>query len=304
VPNGAIADGHTNTMAVSAFDVVNLGPRLQVNGGLRVERYDTDYYAVTTAGVITDLAANDTLFSGKIGALYQLTPIGNVYVSYGTAVTPPGSGNFALSAQDNNANNPNVDPQVSKNFEVGTKWELLNRRLAATLALFDTRNTNVIYTIDATAVPPLFNQDDAQIVQGATVGLTGQLSDHWSVMANFAYMDGRVDSQNAAIDGNWITLLPEWSGSLWTTYGIGQLSLGGGIRFTDRVFVNQANTIVSPSYQIIDAMASYTVNRYLVLRLNMNNLGDEKYIRNISNNGGRYNPGFARSILFNTQIGF
>jgi catecholate siderophore receptor len=304
VPSGATADGRTNTIAVSAFDVVNLGARVQLNGGLRVERYDTDYRAVTVAGVVTDLGANDTVVSGKAGLLYQLTPIGNAYIAYGSSVTPPGTGNFALSSQPNNQNNPNVEPQVSKNFEVGTKWELFDRRLSANLAIFDTRNTNVIYTIDASAVPPLFNQDDGQIVRGATVGLVGQLSDRWSVMANFAYMNGTLDSQNPATDGNRITLLPEWSGSLWTTYGFGKFTLGGGLRFTDTVYVNTANTIQVPAYHLIDALASYAVNRYLTLRLNVYNLTDELYIRNVNNNGGRYNPGYTRSILLNTQIGF
>ncbi len=303
-PSGATTDGHTNTIAVSGFDVVNLGPKLQLNGGLRVERYDTDYRAVTVDGIVTDLAANDTVVSGKAGMLYQFTPIGNAYIAYGTSVTPPGTGNFALSSQPNNQNSPNVEPQVSKNFEVGTKWELFNRRLSANLAIFDTRNANVIYTIDATAVPPLFNQDDGQIVRGATVGLVGQLSDHWSVMANFAYMNGTLDSQNTANDGNRITLLPEWSGSLWTTYGLRNLTLGGGLRFTDKVYVNTANTIQAPAYHLIDALASYAVNRYLTLRLNVYNLTDELYIRNINNNGGRYNPGYTRSVLLNTQIGF
>ena len=255
VLSGVTTEGQTNTLALSAFDVVNLGPKLQLNGGLRVERYDTDYHAVAVDNVVTDISAKDTVTSGKVGVLYQFSPIGNAYVAYGTSVTPPGTGNFALSAQANNANNPNVDPQVSKNFEVGTKWELLDRRLAATLAVFDTRNTNVIYTIDATAVPPLFNQDDGQIVRGATLGLVGQLSDHWSMMANFAYMDGTLDSQNVANDGKRITLLPEWSGSLWTTYGIGSFTLGGGLRFTDTVYVNTANTIVVPAYHLIDALA-------------------------------------------------
>jgi catecholate siderophore receptor len=303
-PSGATTDGQTNTIAVSGFDVVNLGPKLQLNGGLRVERYDTDYRAVAVDGIVTDLAANDTVVSGKAGVLYQFTPIGNAYIAYGTSVTPPGTGNFALSAQPNNQNNPNVDPQVSKNFEVGTKWELFDRRLSANLAVFDTRNTNVIYTIDATAVPPLFNQDDGQIVRGATVGLVGQLSDHWSVMANFAYMNGTLDSQNSATDGNRITLLPEWSGSLWTTYGLGKLTFGGGLRFTDKVYVNAANTIQAPAYYLVDGLASYAVNRYLTLRLNVYNLTDETYIRNINNNGGRYNPGYTRSILLNTQVGF
>lgn len=303
-PSGATTDGSTRTLAVSGFDVMTIGARVQVNGGVRVENYDTDYDAITTDGVVTDLSASDTLVSGRAGLLYQITPLGNVYVSYGTAVTPPGTGNFALSSQPTNANNPNVDPQVSRNFEVGSKWELFERRLAATAALFDTRNTNVIYVIDATAVPPLFNQDDGQHVQGATLGLTGQLGPGWSVMANVAYMEGRLDSQNPANDGRRLTLLPEWSGSLWTTYGVRALTFGGGIRFSDRVFVNTANTITVPAYHLIDAVASYTINRHLTLRLNLYNLTDEVYIRNISNNGGRYNPGFARSALFNTQVAF
>jgi len=303
-PSGATTDGSTNTLAISGFDVVNAGPRLQLNGGLRVERYDTDYRAVTVDGIVTDLAANDTVVSVKAGLLYQFTPIGNAYIAYGTSVTPPGTGNFALSSQPNNQNNPNVEPQVSKNLEIGTKWELFNRRLSANLAVFDTRNTNVIYTIDAAAVPPLFNQDDGQIVRGATVGLVGQLSDHWSVMTNFAYMNGTLDSQSATTDGNRITLLPVWSGSLWTTYGFGNFTLGGGVRFTDKVYVNTANTIQAPAYHLVDALASYAVNRYLTLRLNVYNLTDEVYIRNVNNNGGRYNPGYARSVLVNTQIGF
>lgn len=302
-PSGATTDATTRTVAVSAFDVASIG-RLQFNGGVRVERYDTDYRALATTGVRTDLDAVDTIVSGKAGVLVQVTPEANVYASYGRTVTPPGSGNFALSAQANNANNPNVDPQISRHLEVGAKWDLFRRRLSATLALFDTRNENVIYTIDATTVPPLFNQDDAQVLQGATVGLVGQLTDRWSVMANAAWLDGTQDSQNVATDGRQLTLMPEWSGSLWTTYAVRGFTAGGGIRFSDRVFVNTANTIAVPAYHLVDAVASYTVNAHLTLRLNGYNLTDEVYIRSISNNGGRYMPGLRRSVLLSTQVGF
>jgi len=303
VPSGATTDGTTRTLAASAFDVVTVG-KLQVNGGLRVEHYDTEYRALATTGVRTDLDASDTIVSGKAGVLFQFLPTANVYASYGSTVTPPGSGNFALSAQGNNANSPNVDPQVSRHVELGSKWEFFERRLSATVALFDTRNENVIYTIDATAVPPLFNQDDAQQVRGATVGLFGQLTDHWSVMANFAFLDGRQDSQNPATNGRQLTLMPETSGSLWTTYAARGLTFGGGVRFADRAFVNTANTLAVPAYTLVDAVASYAVNTHLTLRLNAYNLTDATYIRSISNNGGRYMPGLTRSVLVSTQVGF
>ena len=302
-PTGATTDATTRTIAVSGFDVVNIG-KLQLSGGLRVENYDTEFRSLAVTGIRTDVDAADTVVSGKAGVLYQVTPTLNAYVSYGTTVTPPGSGNFALSTQPNNANNPNVDPQVSRNFEVGGKWDLFQRRLSANLALFDTRNENVIYTIDATTVPPLFNQDDEQHVQGATVGLVGQITDHWSVMANFAYIDGKQNSQNIALDGMQLTLLPERSGSLWTTYNLRAFTIGGGVRFSDETYVNTANTIVVPAYHLIDAVASYAVNTHLTLRLNAYNLTDEIYIRSINNNGGRYNPGYTRSFLLSTQFGF
>ncbi len=301
--SGATTDARTNTMAASLFDVISRG-RLQVSGGLRAERYDTAYRALALTGVRTDLDVDDTILSGKVGVLVQIGRGGNAYMSYGSTITPPGTGNFALSAQPNNANNPNVDPQTSRNFEIGSKWEFLAGRLSANLALFDTRNENVIYTIDATAVPPLFNQDDEQHLQGGTVGLFGQLTPGWSVMANAAYLDGRQNSQGTALNGRQLTLMPKWSGSVWTTYAVRQFTLGGGIRYSDRTFVNTANTIVVPSYYLIDGVASWAVTPHLTLRLNAYNLADERYIRSINNNGGRYNPGLRRSVLFSTQVGF
>lgn len=303
VDSGATTDARTRTVAASLFDVITRG-RLQVSAGLRAERYDTAYRALALTGLRTDLDVADTILSGKAGVLVQLARGGNAYISYGSTVTPPGTGNFALSAQPNNANHPNVDPQISRHLEVGSKWELFAGRLSATLALFDTRNENVIYTIDATAVPPLFNQDDAQHLQGGTAGLFGQITRGWSLMANAAYLDGRQRSQGTALNGRQLTLMPKWSGSVWTTYAFRRVTIGGGVRYSDRTFVNTANTIVVPSYHLIDGVASWAVTPHLTLRLNAYNLADERYIRSVNTNGGRYNPGLRRALLLSTQVGF
>ena len=39
-----------------------------------------------------------------------------------------------------------------------------------------------------------------------------------------------------------------------------------------------------------------------ILRLNVYNVTDRVYIRNINNNAGRYNPGAPRSFLLSTAI--
>jgi catecholate siderophore receptor len=76
------------------------------------------------------------------------------------------------------------------------------------------------------------------------------------------------------------------------------------VRYTDEVFINQANTIRSPGYYIVDGLVEYELNSYLTLRLNMYNLTDETYIRNVNNNGGRYNPGYSRSATVTSHVKF
>ena len=143
------------------------------------------------AGVTTaDLDGADGLVSGKAGVLFRATADGNVYVSYGTTVTPPGTANFTLSAQANNQNNPNVKPQESTNFEVGSKWDFAGGRLSLTGAVFRTENKNVIFTVDATA-------DSADLQPGrraaregrVTSARLGRITDRWEMLANFGYLD-------------------------------------------------------------------------------------------------------------------
>src|SRR5262249_520521 len=115
-PTGAQTDGRTNTVALYAFDGVDLAARVRLDAARRVEHYATRSHNLTAAGVATDIDGDGTLVSSKVGLVYRLSSLGNVYVAYGSSVTPPGSTNFQLNAGATNQNNPNVDPQVSRNY--------------------------------------------------------------------------------------------------------------------------------------------------------------------------------------------
>jgi catecholate siderophore receptor len=303
-PTGALAEGRTDTAAVYVFDAFDVAPRVRVNGGIRIERYDTLSHSVAATGVVTDLTARDTLVSGKAGIVYRLNQSGNLYASYGSSVTPPGSANFQLNAAAGNQNNPNVDPQKSTNYEVGTKWDL-SGRLQLSGAYFYTENTNVIFVVDPSAVPPIFNQDDGQRVSGLAVGLVGRITPSWDVNMSLQYLDTRAESQNPALDGKRLILAPEVSGNIWTTVRLPRdIRVGGGIRYTDPTFVSAANTIVIPRYAVADAVVETPIGQRLTLRLNAYNLTDREYVRNINNNAGRYNPGTPRSFLLSTAVRF
>lgn len=301
----AETDGRTDSAALYANDSVQLGERWLFGAGFRLDRYETSYRAVNAAGATTtDLRDDGTLVSGRASALFRLAPATNVYLSYGTTVTPPGEGNFQLSANANNVNNPNVDPQRSTNLELGAKADVGGGRLSVNGSVFRTRNTNVIYTVDATTVPPLFNQDDEQLVRGISAGILGQVTPRWRVLANAAYLATSLESQGAN-NGNRLTLTPAFSGSLWTTVRVaGGLSVGGGVQHVGSAYVNAANTIRIDAFTLMDGLVEYAVNRHLTLRLNVYNLTDEVYVKNINNNGGRYNPGHPRSALLTSAIVF
>jgi catecholate siderophore receptor len=273
---------------------------------MRFEHYSTDYRAVDATNATTaDLAGSDTLLSGKAGVVFRLRPNANVYASYGTTITPPGAANFTLSAAANNQNNPNVDPQESSNVEVGTKIDLAGGRLSLNGAVFHTINKNVLFTVDAVAVPPIFNQDDKQQVDGVTFGATGQITPQWQVLASFGYLNTESLTQNGVNNGKRLTLSPEFSGSIWSTYALPKgWTVGGGIRGTSAVFFNAANTIQAPGYNIVDGLVEYRLNQHLTLRMNIYNLTDRVYIRNVNNNGARYNPGYSRTAQVTSVIGF
>lgn len=305
VRSGTYSNGAVDTLAAYGSDAVDLGTRWQLSGALRAEHYDASFASLTAAGVQTDEDASDVLLSGKAGTLFRVTATSNLYASLGTTNTPPGTANFTLSSQANNQNNPNVRPQQSLNLEAGGKWDLHNGRLSMSAAVFRTLNRNVLYTVDAAAIPPVFNQDDEQLVRGAQASVTGRITSAWDVVLTAAYLDSESHSQNAVNNGHRLPLTPVSSGSLWTTYRLPRgLTLGGGLRHTGPVYVDAANTIRVPGYRLVDLVAEYPVNRMLSLRLNVSNVTDAVYIRNVNNNGGRYNPGYSRAALVTTSVRF
>jgi catecholate siderophore receptor len=161
----------------------------------------------------------------------------------------------------------------------------------------------VIFTIDATTTPPTFNQDDGQVVKGLTLGATGAVTQRINVLANWAWFNTRLETQNAANNGNRLTLTPARSGSFWATVALPRrFTAGGGVRYMSTVFVNAANTIRTPGSTIADAVIDYAVDQRLTLRFNINNLTNASYIRSVNNNGNRFNPGFPRSFMITTSV--
>jgi len=309
---GAYTDGKTMTTALYAFDTIELTPQWLLNGGLRFEHYRTETNGATlTGGVLvpTTLSDSDNLLSWKVGAVYKPAPNGSIYAAYATSLTPPGSANFALSGTANNANNPALDPQETENYEIGTKWDLLNERLSLAAALFRTENSKQASYDDA--LQPM--QIGAPRVQGVELSLVGQITNFWQITAGITKLDAKaIDQQNATgTVTQGVRWTPDLTATLWTSYTLGSFTLGGGARYvSDQERVITANPAPAnglseiPSYWVADMMAAYKLSDQINLRLNVYNLFDKEYIENLNNGGGRVRLGLPRSAMLTAEFTF
>jgi catecholate siderophore receptor len=317
VLNGAYSAGKTDTVAAYLFDTWKLNDQWQINGGLRGEHYSTESTAATLTGtnlIGTRLKKSDEIYSYKAGLLYKPAKNGSVYVSYASSETPPGSANFALSATAGNINGPGMDPQKTRNAEVGTKWDVLREKLSLTAAYYHTENKNEITLLDSAT--NTYSQLGKRVVEGVELGAVGQITSNWQITAGIATLDteikqGTTGNNSAGASTRWS---PDLTATVWTTYNFDSaLTVGGGVRYTSkqkRVVdptpnLPPQNGLPSiPSYAVADAMVSYKLAKNVDLQLNVYNIFDKFYISTLNNGGSRVALGQERSAQMTVRVMF
>lgn len=323
VRTGAYSNGDTTSMALYMFDTLKVGEQWQFTGGFRLEHYDTDSQSVSLStaaanptlpvGTLIPLSldTNGNLKSWKLGALYKPVPTGSLYVSMANSEQPPGGANFALSSAANSANNPELDPQEGRNYELGTKWEFNGGKLAVAGALFHSKNKNEL--VQDPVDPAVYTQVGERRVKGAEVSVVGQITDALHLSTGFAYAKTKITRAAATTQGGAIQFSPKFTFTSWATYKLPMgVTLGGGARHVGNSVtsstVNNTTPLTGiyriPSYWIADALVSYEVNKTLSLQLNVNNLFDKDYLASVNSGRSRYYPGVSRSALLTANMTF
>jgi len=294
---GAFTDSTATSAAAYAFDTIHVGDRWEFSGGVRWERFDVDFTSVAVSGIATDFSRTDDMTSWRAGAVYKPRPNGSVYVGYGTSFNPSAEG-LSLSAAT-----AALEPEKSQSVEVGTKWDVFGERLSLTGAIFRSEKTNARTPGVNPGDPPTVLAGE-QRVNGVELGASGRITRQWMAFAAFAFMNSDIAASNTPDEiDNALALTPERTFNLWTTYDLPRnVSVGGGVQYMDSVFRNATNTAVVPSYWLINALASYEVNRHLTLRLNANNLANEEYVDRVG--GGHYIPGPGRQVMITLGVNY
>jgi catecholate siderophore receptor len=306
VRTGASTDGRSNSAGLYVFDTIKTGEKWQTNVGLRWDRMTAKYDNVATNGTVSTFERTDQAPSGRAGVVFKPVARGSVYAAYSTSFNPSFDGNFGVTLTAPLANLP---PERTHNVEFGTKWDV-RPNLGFTFAAFRMNKANA-KTTDAAGATVLAGD---QLVTGVELGLSGNLTDRWTIFSGVSVMNGQVRESGVAAEvDKQLAYVPKTSLNIWSTYHLpaSRLTFGGGAQFTDGYFFNNTNALTSENlaamrdltkYWLFSAMVSFDAGRHVSLQVNATNLANAKYVER--GYTGHFIPGPGRSLLIGPAFKF
>lgn len=282
-PGSNLSEITLQSMSLYALDTATLNSDWEVFSGLRYDTFDysfytgpNDYQGTTRGG------NNDGFLNGHVGVTYSPWDNGNVYVTYSTSSNPSGEQLDATSCDYGGlcGNGVGLRPERNRSIEVGSKWQFLNNRLLLTGALFDITKSDVLSQLGNGG--PITQVGELK-VQGMEIGLTGQLTQAWSVSSGLAILDTRITKSDTPAEvGKPFPNTAEKSANVQTRYQLNEAwAVGGTATYKGEIFGGTPNAAVTKnsveSNTVYDVMAEYKYSKTLKFRLNIQNLFDEEY---------------------------
>ncbi|MCP3382449.1 TonB-dependent receptor [Bradyrhizobium sp. CCGUVB4N] len=295
-----------DTKSVYVMDSANYNDQLILNGGFRYDDYNIKATGYGTVGGVANVFGQQQqeylMPNFNLGLTLKPLPNGSVYVAYATSSNPVGAEFDGTSVQYGGLapslnGNPNqiFGPEKNKAIELGTKWELFNRHLLLTAALFQTEKDNARESRNIAgaggSIVSLITAGAAYRIRGIDLGVGGKITDKWSVFGGLVLMQSEVTK----------SLIPPANTTLYTTnvglplsnvahqsfsmlskYQINDVwELGGQAVYRSKIYggtflaANQGTSI--PSYWRFDMFAEAKINKNWQVKLFVNNIFDKRY---------------------------
>ena len=267
-----------------------------VNAGIRFDDFSRDQVggpginAPGSAAANTAIATNTAsvqanLLSWNAGLVYKPIPIASFYVAYATSESPIGSELDSTGAQYNgiSATLVNVPPQEARSVEVGTKWELFDKRLLATAALFQTDVDHARTNDTVTVADPTNAFAGKYRVRGIELTTAGNITKALERVRRARSPRHRgARSSNPQDIGRRLANIPLTQFSLLSRYQLtDQLAIAGSATYGGEIYgghlaANAANNHTVDWWRF-DAFAEYKLTNNIELKVSGLNLTNELY---------------------------
>ncbi|SFP38853.1 TonB-dependent siderophore receptor [Pseudomonas sp. NFPP28] len=276
------------TYAAFVQDQVALTERLKVLAGARFERFEHQYETYVKGGQSWE--ASDNAVTPRVGVTYDLTDTLAVYADAARSFKP----NTGASRDG-----AGFEPEKGKSYEMGIKWEGLDRQLSVDAAIYQIDKKNVLTTDPEDAN---YKVAAGQVrSRGFDLNVAGNLTPEWRVIGGYAYVDAEVTKDNTIRVGSPLANIPRNSFSLLNVYEFQDgrlkgLGLGAGAKYVDERVGQTSNTAFSmDAYTVVDLLGYYKVNDKVRLNLDVKNLFNRDFEEGAFGNFYAY-PGAPRTV--------
>lgn len=279
------------------LDTIRLSPQWIINGGVRVDNFNRTQESPTAAN---NASRDDTLFNWHAGIVYKPIPIASFYAAYATAANPTGGELDATGVTYGGLTigTAVLRPEETKGIEIGTKWELFDKRLLATVALFQTEKTNAREnSTTCTTVEPIAcvaADTGAYRVRGIELGAQGNIDKYWSVYGGVVLMETEVTGSAVASNiGRRLANIPLHQFSLLSKYKVTDaFTVGGQATYSGDVYAgffaaNDTGYHI-PDHWRFDLLSEYKIDKNLSVQLNVVNLTNQLYYDALYQSAGSF----------------
>jgi len=278
-----ISDARQSQTGLYAQDQMRLGPWLATLGVRQ------DYASTRFTGADSDRSAT----TGRASLMYETSVGFNPYVVWAQSFNPV---YFSPTFGGSNCLSGPCKDQRGEIYEVGFKYTPM-QGLAVNGAIYDTAERNRLSASNDPANPFASTQIGKVRIRGAEIEVIGKVTPDLDVIASYSYINAKVEQGDNV--GKTVEGVPANQASLWGKYRLGALglrdvSVGAGVRYIGESY-EETNKYTIPSYTLFDMMVAYDPGPYR-LQLNVNNIGDERYVAACYARGDCY-YGLGRTIL-------
>jgi len=147
---------------------------------------------------------------------------------------------------------------------------------------------------------------DGQQAKGVELGITGRITQRWSVAGGYAHQDGRIKTTQSltVLAGARLAQLPRHSFSLWNRYDLSQRwGVGLGTIYRDEIYAATDNAVKLPGFVRFDAAVFCRLSPKVRGQLNLENVLDRDYFAT-ANSNTNITPGSPRAIRVSLTTGF
>lgn len=225
-----------------------------------------------------DTPRDESKVSPYVGVTYDLTKQVSLYASYTDIFNPQ---------SEEDIDHRTLSAAKGQSYEAGIKSELFDHRLYLAAAIYQAEQKGLaeMAGVDPTTGRSYYEGLDTKVT-GFELEVAGRITDTWTL--NGGYSDLEIDGPT---DTPIRTYIPRRTFKLATTYTIPEwrnLRLGAAVRWQDDVSTVDVAPYRQKAYAVADLTASIDVTEQVRATLNVENVGDKKYLRSLMWNQAFY----------------